>query len=132
MSFNINDLTSDELYFYNLKNENTKNEILKHLNDGKSFRDAVVTEASESLISYYNWIKDNIKNEDKYKMIDFENRHKTNYNGDDLTEYEKKLFDKLPNVGKWQVGNYSKMRRGLEEADECLMEFTHHELDYLK
>ena len=132
MSFNINDLTSDELYFYNLKNENTKNEILKHLNDGKSFSDAVVTEASESLISYYNWIKDNIKNEDKYKMIDFENRHKTNYNGDGLTQYEKELFDKLPNVGKWQVGNYSKMRRGLEEADECLMEFTYHELDYLK
>ena len=51
MSFNIDDLTSDELYFYNLKNENTKKEILKHLNDGKSFSDAVVTEASESLIS---------------------------------------------------------------------------------
>jgi hypothetical protein len=89
MSFNINDLTSDELYFYNLKNENTKSEILKHLNDGKSFSDAVVTEASESLISYYNWIKDNVKNEDKYKMIDFENRHRTDYNGDNLTQYEK-------------------------------------------
>ena len=131
MSFNIDDLTPDELYFYNLKNENTKRGILKHLNDGKSFSDAVVTEASESLISYYNWIKDNIKNEDKYKIIDFENRHRTDYNGDNLTEYEKELFDTLPNVGKCQVGNYSRMWRGLEEAYECLMEFTHHELDYL-
>jgi len=131
MSFNINNLTPEELYIYNLKNENTKREILKHLNDGKSFSDAVVTEASESLISYYNWIKDNVKNEDKYKMIDFENRHRTDYNGDNLTQYEKELFNTLPNVGKWQVGNYSKMWRGLEEADECLMEFTYHELDYL-
>ena len=131
MSFNIDDLTSDELDFYNLKNENTKREILKHLNDGKSFSDAVVTEASESLVSYYNWIKDNVKDTDKYKITDFENRHRTDYNGDNLTLYEKELFDTLPNIGKWQIGNYSKMWRGLEEADECLMEFTHNELDYL-
>ena len=89
MSFNIDDLTPDELDFYNRKNPVSKREILKHLNNGKSFSDAVVTEASESLISYYNWIKDNVKNEDKYKMIDFENRHRTDYNGDNLTQYEK-------------------------------------------
>ena len=132
MSFNINNLTPDELNFYNLKNENTKNRILKHLNDGKSFSDSVVTEASESLVSYYNWIKNNVKDIDKYKITDFDDSYKTEYNGDNLTEYEKELFDTLPNVGKWQVGNYSRMWRGLEEADLCLMEFIHNELDYLK
>jgi hypothetical protein len=131
MSFNIDDLTPDELDFYNRKNPVSKNEILKHLNNGKSFDDAVVTEASESLVSYYNWTKDNVKDEDKYKITDWDNRHMTNYRGDDLTQYEKELFDTLPNVGKWQVGNYSRMWRGLEEADECLMEFIYHELDYL-
>ena len=131
MSFNIDDLTPDELDFYNRKNPVSKNEILKHLNNGKSFSDAVVTEASESLVSYYNWIKDNVKDEDKYKVTDYDNIHMTNYRGDDLTQYEKELFDTLPNIGKWQVGNYSRMWRGLEEADECLIEFIYHELDYL-
>jgi len=131
MSFNIDDLTPDELDFYNRKNPVSKREILKHLNNGKSFDDAVVTEASESLVSYYNWTKNNVKDEDKYKITDWDNRHMTNYAGDDLTQYEKELFDTLPNVGKWQVGNYSRMWRGLEEADECLMEFIYHELDYL-
>ena len=131
MSFNIDDLTPDELDFYNRKNPVSKRDILKHLNDGKSFSDAVVTEASESLVSYYNWIKDNVKDEDKYKVTDYDNIHMTNYIGDDLTQYEKELFDTLPNIGKWQVGNYSRMWRGLEEADECLMEFIYHELDYL-
>ena len=131
MSFNINNLTPDELDFYNRKNPVSKRDILKHLNNGKSFSDAVVTEASESLVSYYKWIKDNVKDEDKYKIIDWDNRHMTNYRGDDLTQYEKELFDTLPNVGKWQVGNYSRMWRGLEEADECLMEFIYNELDYL-
>jgi len=131
MSFNINNLTPDELDFYNRKNPVSKRDILKHLNNGKSFSDAVVTEASESLVSYYNWTKNNVKDEDKYKITDWDNRHMTNYAGDDLTQYEKELFDTLPNVGKWQVGNYSRMWRGLEEADECLMEFIYHELDYL-
>jgi hypothetical protein len=131
MSFNIDDLTPDELDFYNRKNPVSKREILKHLNDGKSFSDAVVTEASESLVSYYNWIKDNVKDEDKYKVTDYDNIHRTNYRGDDLTQYEKELFDTLPNIGKWQVENYGRMWRGLEEADECLMEFIYHELDYL-
>ena len=131
MSFNIDDLTPDELDFYNRKNPVSKKEILKHLNNGKSFDDAVVTEASESLVSYYNWIKDNVKDEDKYKVTDYDNIHMTNYRGDDLTQYEKELFDTLPNIGKWQVGNYSRMWRGLEEADECLIEFIYHELDYL-
>ena len=131
MSFNIEDLTEDESDFYNGKNEVSKREILKHLNDGKSFHDSVLTEAQESLVSYYNWAKNSVKDEDKYKITDFDNRHQTNYIGHNLTEYEKEIFNKLPNVGKWQVGNYNRMWRGLQEADECLYEFIHHELDYL-
>ena len=78
---------------------------MKHLNDGKSFSDAVVTEASESLVSYYNWIKNNVKDTDKYKITDFDDSYKTEYNGDNLTEYEKELFDTLPNVenGKLEI-----------------------------
>ena len=131
MSFNMDDLTPDELVFYNRKNAISKEQILKHLNEGKSFNDAIVTEASESLISYYNWIKDNVKNEDKYKIIEFDDLYKTNYNEDNLTEYEKELFNKLPNVGKFQVTGYNRMWRGLQEADECLVEFVYYELDYL-
>jgi len=131
MSFNIDNLTPDELYFYNSKSDNTRNNILKYLNNGKSFDDAIVTVSSESLVSYYNWIKDNVKDIDKYKITNYDDIHESNYTGDDLTPYEKELFDTLPNVGKWQVGNYGRMWRGLEEAYECLMEFTHHELDYL-
>ena len=131
MSFNLEDLTEAELNFYNNKGEVSKEEILKHLNNGLSFSDAVVTEASESLVSYYNWVMNNAKDEDKYKVKDWDIRHETNYTGGNLTEYEKTLFETLPNVGKWQVGNYSIMWRGLEEADECLVEFIHHELDYL-
>tara|TARA_R110001599_G_scaffold228049_2_gene427149 strand:- start:848 stop:1264 length:417 start_codon:yes stop_codon:yes gene_type:complete len=131
MSFNLEDLTEEELHFYNYKGEVSKEEILKHLNSGLSFSDAVVTEAQESLVSYYNWVKNNVKDEDKSKVTDWDIRHETNYTGDNLTEYEKKLFETLPNVGKWQVGNYSRMWRGLEEANDCLVEFIHHELDYL-
>ncbi len=127
----MDNLTEAELNFYNNKGEVSKEEILKHLNNGLSFSDAVVTEASESLVSYYNWVMNNAKDEDKYKVKDWDIRHETNYTGGNLTEYEKTLFETLPNVGKWQVGNYSRMWRGLEEADECLVEFIHHELDYL-
>ena len=127
----MDNLTEDELDFYNNKGEVTKEKILKHLNNGLSFDDAIVTEASESLVSYYNWVMNNAKDEDKYKVKDWDIRHETNYTGGNLTEYEKTLFETLPNVGKWQVGNYSQMWRGLEEADECLVEFIHHELDYL-
>jgi len=127
----MDNLTEDELYFYNNKGEVTKEKILKHLNNGLSFDDAIVTEASESLVSYYNWVMNNAKDEDKYKVKDWDIRHETNYTGGNLTEYEKTLFETLPNVGKWQVGNYSRMWRGLEEADECLVEFIHHELNYL-
>lgn len=127
----MDNLTEDELDFYNNKGEVTKEKILKHLNNGLSFDDAIVTEASESLVSYYNWLMNNAKDEDKYKVKDWDIRHETNYTGGNLTEYEKTLFETLPNVGKWQVGNYSQMWRGLEEADDCLVEFIHHELDYL-
>ena len=127
----MDNLTEDELDFYNNKGEVTKEKILKHLNNGLSFDDAIVTEASESLVSYYNWVMNNAKDTDKYKVKDWDIRHETNYTGGDLTDYEKTLFETLPNVGKWQVGNYSRMWRGLEEADDCLVEFIHHELDYL-
>ena len=73
----------------------------------------------------------NIKDTDKYKLDDWDELHHTNYTGDNLTEFQKQLFDTLPNVGKWQVGNYSRMWRGLQEAEECLMEFVYHEVDYL-
>jgi len=127
----MDNLTEDELDFYNNKGEVTKEKILKHLNNGLSFDDAIVTEASESLVSYYNWVMNNAKDEDKYKVKEWDIRHETNYTGGNLTDYEKTLFETLPNVGKWQVGNYSRMWRGLEEAEECLIEFIHHELNYL-
>ena len=127
----MDDLTPDELDFYNRKNAISKEEILKHLNEGKSFNDAIVTEASESLVSYYNWIKNNVKDTDKYKVIEFDDLYKTNYNEDNLTEYEKELFNNLPNVGKFQVGCYNQMWRGLQEADECLVEFIYYQLEYL-
>ena len=127
----MDDLTPDELDFYNRKNPVSKEQILKHLNEGKSFNDAIVTEASESLVSYYNWIKNNVKDTDKYKIIEFDDLYKINYNEDNLTEYEKELFNNLPNVGKYQVGFYDQMWRGLQEADECLIEFVYHEIYYL-
>ena len=131
MGFNIEDLTTEESDFFNSKSEVTKVRILSYLNNGLKFQDAVVTEAQKSLISYYNWVKNNAKDEDKYKITEWDNQHQTDYKGDNLTEYEQYLFESLPNVGKWQVGNYSRMWRALEEADECLCEFIHHELNYL-
>ena len=131
MSFDLNTLPEDQLSFYNHKHPYAQNEILKHLNDGLPFDKAVTKEACESLVSYYDWVKNNIKDTDKYKLDDWDELHHTNYTGEDLTEFQKHLFDTLPNVGKWQVGNYSRMWRGLQEAEECLMEFVHHEVDYL-
>ena len=131
MSFDLNTLPENELSFYNSKHPYAQNEILKHLNDGLCFDEAVIKEACESLVSYYDWVKNNIKDTDKYKLDDWDDLHYTNYTGDNLTEFQKQLFDTLPNVGKWQVGNYSRMWRGLQEAEECLMEFVYHEVDYL-
>ena len=91
----------------------------------------MITEASESLISYYKWVLNNVKEEDKKRVEEWDDGNATLYRGGDLTDYEKKLFNTLPNIGKWQVGNYTRMWRGLEEAEECLMEFVHHELNYL-
>ena len=131
MEFNIENLDEQEKEFLKHKCEVTKDLIIKHLQNGLSFEDAVITEASESLVSYYNWVVNNVKEEDKEKVYDWNDLHVTGYTGEDLNEYQKKLFDTLPNIGKWQVGNYSRMWRALEEADECLMEFIHHELNYL-
>jgi len=123
--------TDEEWSFFTSKGEVDQQKIMEHFNTGKSFHDSVLTVAQESLVSYYEWVKNNVTDEDKYKVDDWDNHHQTNYEGENLTEYEKQLFDKLPNVGKWQVGNYSRMWRALEEAEECLMEFVYHELDYL-
>ena len=131
MSEILQNLNSDELEFYSNKSHVSKREILKFLNSGLSFEDSIITEAQESLTSYYNWIKKNIKEEDKKKFNDWDKDHETSYEGKDLTEYQKIIFDKLPNVGKFMVGSYSRMWRALEEAEESLMEFVHHELKYL-
>jgi len=123
--------TDEEWSFFTSKGEVDQQKIMENFNTGKSFHDSVLTAAQESLVSYYEWVKNNVTDEDKSKVDDWDNHHQTNYEGENLTEYEKQLFDKLPNVGKWQVGNYSRMWRALEEAEECLMEFVYHELDYL-
>ena len=124
-------LTDEECSFFTSKGEVDQQKIMEHFNTGKSFHDSVLTAAQESLVSYYEWVKNNVKDEDKCSVDDWDNHHQTNYEGENLTEYEKQLFDKLPNVGKWQVGNYCRMWRALEEAEQCLMEFVYHELDYL-
>lgn len=131
MEFDIETLDEKEKEFLKYKSEVTKEHIIKHLQNGLSFENSVITEASESLVSYYKWVVDNAKEEDKGKVRDWNEGNATVYNGEGLNEYQKKLFDTLPNIGKWQVGNYSRMWRALEEADECLMEFIHHELNYL-
>tara|TARA_R110002074_G_scaffold161974_1_gene320426 strand:- start:1674 stop:2084 length:411 start_codon:yes stop_codon:yes gene_type:complete len=131
MTFNLDNLSSEESTFYNGQLEFNRRDILQHLNTGLSFYHSVLTEKQESLTLYYEWIKNNVKDLDKYKVTDFDNRHRTNYTGGNLTQYEKNLFEKLPNVGKWQVGNYSRMLRGLQEAHESLYEFMFQELNYL-
>ena len=130
MSFTIDNLTEEETEFLNYRGEVTKEHIVKHLENGLDFDNAVITEAQESLTSYHNWVQNNIKDEDKHKFNEFDNIELT-YHGENLTVYEKTLFDKLPNIGKWQCGNYSRMWRALEEAEECLMEFVYHEVNYL-
>jgi hypothetical protein len=127
---NIN-LTSDESEFLKYKSEPTRSRILKHIENGLNFDHAVITEAQESLTSYYDWVKNNIKDEDRNKFNEWSLDHVTNYTGDNLTPYEKSIFDKLPDIGKWQCGNYPRMWRAIEEADESLVEFIHNELNYL-
>ena len=127
---NIN-LTSDESDFLKYKSEPTRSRILQYIENGLNFSDAVITEAQESFTSYYDWVKNNIKDEDRDKFNKWSFDHATDYKDDDLTAYEKSIFDKLPDIGKWQVGNYSRMWRAIEEADESLVEFIHHELNYL-
>ena len=126
----MNSLTEDEKEFLEYKDEHSRGKIIKHVENGLHFDKAVIKEAGESLISYYEWIRNNIKDEDKYKLNDFDNIPLI-YHGNDLNEFEKNIFDRLPNIGKWQWGNYSRIWRALEEADECLMEFVYHEVNYL-
>ena len=85
---------------------------------------------SENLINHYEYIRNNLKDIDKHKLNEFDNIPLT-YHGTDLNEFEKDIFDRLPNIGKWQWSNYSRIWRALEEADECLMEFVYHEANYL-
>jgi hypothetical protein len=126
----MNNLSQDEKEFLEYKDEFSRNIIIKHIENGLSFNKAVIKEAGESLISYHDWVLKNIKEEDKNKLNEFDNITLT-YQGEDLNEFEKNIFDRLPNIGKWQCGNYSRMWRALEEALECLMEFVYHEANYL-
>jgi len=126
----MNSLTQSEKDFLEYRHETTRERIIKLLENGLSFDKAVIKEAGESLISYYNWIRNNIKDEDKHKLNDFDNIPLT-YHGTDLNPFEKDIFDRLPNIGKWQWSNYTRVWRALEEADECLMEFVYHEANYL-
>ena len=89
MSFNKDTLTKEEMKFVEYKSEVSQEHILKHLENGLDFHNAVITEAQESLTSYHNWILNNIKDEDKHKFEEF-NTIQINYQGSDLTEYEKK------------------------------------------
>jgi hypothetical protein len=126
----MNSLTQSEKDFLEYRNETTRERIIKLLDNGLPFDKAVIKEAGESLISYYDWIRNNIKDEDKHKLNDFDNIPLT-YHGNDLNEFEKDIFNRLPNIGKWQWSNYTRTWRALEEADECLMEFVYHEANYL-
>ncbi len=126
----MDNLSQSEKDFLEFKHETTKNRILNYLETGLTFDKAVIKEAGESLISYYEYIRNNIKDIDKYKLNEFDNIPLT-YHGTDLNEFEKDIFNRLPNIGKWQWSNYSRIWRALEEADECLMEFVYHEANYL-
>jgi len=126
----MDNLSQSEKDFLEFKHETTKNRILNYLETGLTFDKAVIKEAGESLISYYEYIRNNLKDIDKHKLNEFDNIPLT-YHGTDLNEFEKDIFDRLPNIGKWQWSNYSRIWRALEEADECLMEFVYHEANYL-
>lgn len=126
----MNRLSQEEIDFLQYKGEHSRGRIVKHLENGLSFDKAVIKEAGESLISYYDWIRNNIRDEDKQKLNEFDNIPLT-YKGEDLNDFEKDIFDRLPNIGKWQWSNYSRVWRALEEADECLMEFVYNEANYL-
>jgi hypothetical protein len=126
----MDNLSQSEKDFLEFKHETTKNRILNYLETGLTFDKAVIKEAGESLISYYEYIRNNIKDIDKYKLNEFDNIPLT-YHGTDLNEFEKDIFNRIPNIGKWQWSNYSRIWRALEEADECLMEFVYHEANYL-
>ena len=126
----MNSLTQDEKEFLEYKDKYSRNIIIKHIENGLSFDRAVVKEAGESIISYYDWIRNNIRDIDKHKLNEFDNIPLT-YQGADLNEFEKDIFDRLPNIGKWQWSNYSRVWRALEEAEQCIMEFVYHEVNYL-
>lgn len=126
----MNSLTQDEKEFLEYRHETTRGRIFKLLENGLSFDKAVIKEAGESLISYYDWIRNNIRDIDKHKLNEFDNIPLT-YQGADLNEFEKNIFDRLPNIGKWQWSNYSRVWRALEEAEQCIMEFVYHEVNYL-
>ena len=123
-------LTQSEKDFLQYKDEHSRSRIIKYVENGLPFDKAVIKEAGESLISYYDWIRNNIRDIDKHKLNEFDNIPLT-YHGEDLNDFEKDIFDRLPNIGKWQWSNYSRVWRALEEADECLMEFVYHEANYL-
>ena len=53
----MNSLTRDEKEFLEYKDEHSRGRIVKLLENGLSFDKAVIKEAGESLISYYDCIK---------------------------------------------------------------------------
>ena len=62
------------------------------MNDGLSFDKAVIKEmigANPNLVfTVHDWVKNNIKDTDKYKLDDWDELHHTNYTGDNLTEFQ--------------------------------------------
>ena len=73
----MNSLTDSEKDFLQYKDEHSRGRIIKYLENGLSFDKAVIKEAGESLISYYDWIRNNIRDIDKHKLNEFDNKFVT-------------------------------------------------------
>ena len=79
----MDNLSQSEKDFLEFKHETTKNRILNYLETGLTFDKAVIKEAGESLISDYEYIRNNLKDIDKHKLNEFDNIPLT-YHGTDL------------------------------------------------
>jgi len=124
-------LSQQEIEFLDYKGEPTKSKTMNYINQGYSFYHSIIKVLSENLINHYEYIRNNVRDEDKHIFSEWDNNIELTYQGEDLSRYEKEIFDTLPNIGKWQISNYSRVWRALEEAGECLTEFVYHELNYL-
>ena len=57
-----------------------------------------------NILRHVNQLIASIPYFDKYKVIDWDNRHMTNYAGDDLTQYEKKKnYVILYHMASWKL-----------------------------